>query len=118
HSFANSDGRKKKKKDPSPPADISADITPEKPCDSGNCQYNERGQTPAVIGRAGPPRTSQNEQRRNDGKEKKDVIEIQSERKKVTKVTSLHRFAALTSFHFNFLTFVTFLTFKHDHHCY
>jgi hypothetical protein len=32
-----------------------------------------------VIGRAGPPRASQDEQRRNDRQEKKNVIEIQAE---------------------------------------
>ena len=45
---------------------------------AGNCQHNKRGEAPAVIGRAGPPRTSQDEQRRNDREEKKDVIEIQT----------------------------------------
>jgi hypothetical protein len=31
-----------------------------------------------VIGRAGPPCASQDQQRRNDREEKEDVIEIQS----------------------------------------
>ena len=69
--FSQSDRRQKQQKEPCRAADISADIRPEKPCDSGNCQHNERGEAPAVIGRAGPPRTSQDEQRRNDRKEKK-----------------------------------------------
>ena len=72
------DRRQKQQEEPSRAADVSVDIRPEKPCDSGNCQYNERGEPPAVIGRAGPPRTSQDEQLRNDRKEEKDVIQIQA----------------------------------------
>src|SRR5437762_2429062 len=68
------------KKEPCRAAHIPAGIRPDKPRDSGNRQHNERGEAPAVIGRAGPPRASQDEQRRNDRKEKKDVIEIQAER--------------------------------------
>ena len=32
-----------------------------------------------MIGRAGPPRTRKDKQRRNDCEEKKDVIEIQAQ---------------------------------------
>jgi hypothetical protein len=80
-------------------------MTPQKPCDSGNCQHNKRGDAPAVIGRAGSPPTSQDEQRRNHRDKKEDVIEIQSEAKTVTKVTLLHGFAAPSV-----VTFFTFVT--------
>ena len=76
--FSQCDRRQKQQKEPCRAADIPADIRPEKPCDSGNCQHNEGGEAPAVVGRAGPPRASQDEERRNDGKKKKDVIEIQA----------------------------------------
>src|SRR6266496_2014127 len=75
--FSQCDRRQKQQKEPCRAADIPAGIRPEKPCDSGNCQHNERGEAPAVIGRARPPRACQNQQRRNDREEKKDVIEIQ-----------------------------------------
>ena len=74
--FSQCDRWQKQQKEPCRAANIPADIRPEKPRNSGNCQHNERREPPAVIGRAGPPRTSQDEQRRNDRKEKKDVIEI------------------------------------------
>ena len=76
--FSQRDRRQKQQEEPCRAADVPADITPEKPCDSGNYQHNEGGEPPAAIGRAGPPRASQDEQRRNDRKEKKDVIEIQA----------------------------------------
>src|SRR5215216_5606618 len=76
--FSQSNRRQKQQKEPCRTGDIPADIRPEKPCDSGNCQDNNRGDAAAVVGRAGPPTTSQREQRRNDSKEKKDVIEIQA----------------------------------------
>ena len=76
--LSQSDRRQKQQKEPCGAADVPADVGPEKPCNSGNCQYSDRGEAPAAIGRAGPPRTSQNEQRRNDRKEKQDVIEIQT----------------------------------------
>src|SRR5258708_40266695 len=72
------DRRQKQQEEPCRAANIPADIRPEKPCNSGNCQHNDRREPPAAIGRAGPPCTSQNEQRRNDRKEKKDIIEIQA----------------------------------------
>src|SRR6186997_2782989 len=75
--FSQPDRRQKQQKKPCRAADISADMTPQKPCDSGNCQHNKRGNAPAVIGRAGPQPTSQDEQRRNDRDKKEDVIEIQ-----------------------------------------
>ena len=77
--FSQCDRRHKQQKEPCRATGIPADIGPEKPCDSGNRKHNEGGEAPAVIGRAGPPRTSQDEQRRNDRKKKKDVIEIQAE---------------------------------------
>jgi hypothetical protein len=76
--FSQCDRRQKQQKEPRRAADVPADIRPEKPCDSGNCQHNDRGEPPPTIGRAGPPCTNQDEQRRNDRKEKKDVIEIQA----------------------------------------
>ncbi len=76
--FSQCDRRQKQQKEPCRAADIPAGIRPEKPGDGGNCQHNERGEAPAVIGRAGAPGASQDEQRRNDRQEKKDVIEIQS----------------------------------------
>ena len=76
--FSQCDRRQKQQKEPCRAADVPADIRPEKPCDSGNCQHNDRGEPPPTIRRAGPPRTNQDEQRRNDRKEKKDVIEIQA----------------------------------------
>src|SRR5947207_4748647 len=76
--LSQSNCRQKQQKEPCRAADIHAGVRPEKPGDSGNCQHNERGEAPAAIGRAGPPRTSQDEQRRNDRKEEKNVIEIQS----------------------------------------
>ena len=72
------DRRQKQQEEPCRAADVSAEIRPEKPCNSGNYQHNDCREPPAAIGRAGPPRTSQDEQRRNDRKEKKDVIEIQA----------------------------------------
>ena len=77
--FLQSNRRQKQQKEPCRAANIPAGIRPDKPRDSGNRQHNERGEAPAVIGRAGPPRASQDEQRRNDRQEKKDVIEIQAE---------------------------------------
>jgi hypothetical protein len=80
-------------------------MTPQKPCDSGNCQHNKRGDAPAVIGRAGPPPTSQDEQRRNDRDKKEDVIEIQREAKNSYKSYIVTWFAAP-----NVVTFFTFVT--------
>ena len=75
--FSQCDRWQKQKEAPCRAADISADMRPEKPCDGCYCQDDERGYAPAVIGRAGPPCTSQDEQRRSDRKEKKNMIEIQ-----------------------------------------
>ncbi len=77
--FSQCDRRQKQQKEPCRAADIPAGIRPEKPANSGNCQHNESGEAPAVIGRARPPCATQDEQRRNDGKKKKDVIEVQAE---------------------------------------
>ena len=74
--FSQCERRQKQQKEPCHAADVSAEIRPEKPCNGGNCQNNNGGESPAAIGCAGPPRTSENEQRRNDRKEKQDVIEI------------------------------------------
>ena len=77
--FSQSKRRQKQQKEPCAPADIPAGIRPEKPRGAGDRQHNKRGEAPAVIQRAGAPRASQDEQRRNDRYEKKNVIEIQSE---------------------------------------
>ena len=58
---------------------VPAGIRPQKPGDNCNRQHNERGETPPVIGHAGPPPAGQHKQRRNDRDEKEDVIEIQTE---------------------------------------
>ena len=71
-----------------------------------------------MIGRAWPPPTSQDEQRRNDRKEKKDVIEIHAENEKIKQLHCYNGLPVERCNHFNFVTFATFLTFKHDHHCY
>ena len=76
--FSQSDRRQKQQKEPCRAADIPAGIRPEEPRAAGDRQDNKRGEAPAVIGRGGAPRASQDEQRRNDRKEKKDVIEIQT----------------------------------------
>jgi hypothetical protein len=70
-----------------------------------------------MMWRARPPCASQHEQRRNNRKEKKNVIKIQGNRSMVTK---LHRYIGVPLrglFILHFVTFVTFLTFSHDHHC-
>ena len=54
-----------------------------------------------MIGRAGPPRTSQDEQRRNDRKKKKDVIEIQAE---IKRLNELHCYNGLPVQRCNLLT--------------
>src|ERR1044071_1479435 len=77
--LSQSDCRKKQQKEPCRTAHIPAGLRPQKPGDSRKRQHNERSDAPAVVGRAGPPCASQDEQRRNDRNEKKDVIEIQAE---------------------------------------
>src|SRR4029453_685205 len=77
--FSQCDRWQKQQKEPCHAADVPADIRPEKPCDNGDCEHNERGEARAVIGRARSPPTTRDEKRRNNRKEKKDVIEIQGE---------------------------------------
>ena len=80
--FSQSKRRQKQQKEPCHAADIPAVGRPQKPPDTGDHQHNKRGEAPAVIGRTGVPRASQNEQRRNDRQEKKNVIEIHREMRK------------------------------------
>ena len=77
--FSHCDRRQKQQEEPCRAADISADMRPEEPRNDCHCQHDQRGDAPAVIRRTGPPGTGQDEQRRSDRKEKKNVIEIQFE---------------------------------------
>ena len=76
--LSQSNCRQKQQKEPCRAAEVPAGVRPEKPGDSCNRQHNEGSERPPVVGRAGPPRAYQNQQRRNDRQEKEDVIEIQS----------------------------------------
>ena len=67
--FPQSNCRQKQKEEPREAADISGGTRPEKPGHRCNREYNERRDTPPVIRRAGPPRASQHQQRRNDREE-------------------------------------------------
>ena len=81
--FSQCDCGQKQQEEPCRAPYISADMRPEKPCDNGYSQHDERGDAPTVIARAGPPCTDQYEERRNDRKEKENVVEIQSTSKNV-----------------------------------
>ena len=77
--FSQSNRRQKQQKQPCRGTDIPAGTRPDKPRETGDRKHNKRGEAPCVIRRAGPPRASQDEQRRNDRKEEKNVIETQAQ---------------------------------------
>src|SRR5690349_16838450 len=76
--FSQTNRGKKQQKKPCCAPDVSAGLWPEKPGNSGDGQHHDAGNAPAVVRLAGAPPTSEDEQWRNDRKEEKDVIEIQS----------------------------------------
>ena len=61
--FAQSNCRKEQEKKPCAATDVSRGAAPKKPGDACNREYDERSDTPAMIGRAGTPSPAQDEQR-------------------------------------------------------
>jgi hypothetical protein len=74
--FSQTDGRNKQKRKPRAAADISSNVAEKDPADAGNRENDDGGGAPAAISSTRAPRSRQNEQGRDYGEEKKNVIQI------------------------------------------
>jgi hypothetical protein len=72
--FSQTDGRNKQKRKPRAAADISSNVAEKDPADACNRENHERGDALAATRSTRARRTSQNQQGRDHGEEKKNVI--------------------------------------------
>ena len=74
--FSQRNCRKKQEREPGAATDVSSLLAAKEPGCAGNGEDKERCDAPAAIRSARSPRPRQNNQRRNQRDEKKDVIQI------------------------------------------